>query len=100
MLKVMLKTRPKFSAARVFENILNNFLETRVGADLFFNFGQRIHNGGMVAAAEFLADFLHRHAGDLVNDIHSGHPGGGDVAAALAAADIGRGDVEDVYKRQ
>ena len=43
----------------------------------------------MVPAAEFLADVLHAHAGDLTQYVDGGAAGGGDIAVALGAADVG-----------
>ncbi|MPN06250.1 hypothetical protein SDC9_153506 [bioreactor metagenome] len=47
----------------------------------------------MIAPAKLFADVLHRHAGDLVHDVHRGLACRRNITAAFAAANIRRGDV-------
>ena len=60
---------------------------------LFFDFFHAVHDGGVIAAAHDVADFLQGGA-VLLAEIQGHLAGVGDIGGALVAVDIGRRNME------
>ena len=73
-------------AADIFDGVLDQLLQVVIMLHCRFNVADGVDNGGVVTAAEFSADRLQGHLGDLTDHIDRHLAGGGNLAGAFAAA--------------
>ena len=74
--------------ADIFDGVLDQLLQMVIVLHCRFNVADGVDNGGVVTAAEFRADRLQGHLGDLTDHIDRHLAGSGDLAGAFAAANV------------
>ena len=78
----------KLSVANVLDNVAYGCFCNGILQELLFDLLNSVDDGGVVSAAEFLADLYHGHLCDLTNDVHGDLACEGNVCVALTGFDI------------
>lgn len=80
------------AVTNIFDDIADGGLRHGIARGFFFDLLDGVNDGGVVSAAEFLADLDHRHLCNLAHDIHGDLARKGNICVALGGLDIFRGN--------
>ena len=85
-------TSKSVSSLDVFDDVADGGLRHGIARGFFFDLLDGVNDGGVVSAAEFLADLDHRHLCNLAHDVHGNLTCKGNICVTLGGLDIFRGN--------